>query len=74
METQPTPHDTSNHELDVHTDTVQAMAQTLGLDTWTDENAVLLGNIPCSMASMSMVFGFDNDETNINVPLDLLMT
>lgn len=73
-DTQPTLLDTSNPELDVPTDTVQAMAQTLGVDPRTDDNIVLLWDISCSMASMSMVFGFDNDETKINAPLDLMMT
>lgn len=73
-ETQPALLDTGNPELDLTVDTVRAMAQALGVDTRTDKNAVLLGDVPCSLASMSMVFGFDNDATKINVPLDLLMT
>lgn len=73
-ETLPTLLDTGNPELDLPTDTVRAMAQALGVETRTDKNAILLGDVPCSLASMSMVFGFDNDATKINVPLDLLMT
>ncbi|KAG6357503.1 hypothetical protein INS49_013380 [Diaporthe citri] len=73
-ETLPALLDTGNPELDLPTDTVRAMAQALGVETRTNKNSVLLGDIPCSLASMSMVFGFDNDATKINVPLDLLMT
>lgn len=73
-ETQPALLDTGNPELDLPTDTVRAMAKALGVETRTDKNAVLLGDVPCSLASMSMVFGFDNDATKVNVPLDLLMT
>lgn len=73
-DTQSTLLDTSNHEFDLPTDTVQTMARTLGVDTRTDKTVVLLGQSPCSTASMSMIFGFDNDETKINVPLDLFMT
>lgn len=50
------------------------MAQTLGVEARTNKNAVLLGDVPCSLASMSMVFWFEDDATNINVPLGLLMT
>lgn len=71
--TQPALLDTGNPELDLPADTVRALAQTLGVETTNDQDAVLLGNIPCNLASMSMVFGFDNDATKINVPLDLLM-
>lgn len=73
-ETRPALLDTGNPELDVPVDTVRAMAQTLGVETRTEKDAVLLGDVPCSLASMSMVFGFDNDATKINVPLDILMT
>lgn len=73
-ETQPALIDTGNPELDLPTDTVRAMAQALGVQTRTDKDAILLGDVPCSLASMSMVFGFDNDAAKINVPLDLLMT
>lgn len=72
-ETQSALLDTGNPELDFHTDTVQAMAQALGVETRTDKNAVLLGDVPCSLICMSMVFGLDNDATKVNVPLDILM-
>lgn len=72
-DTQPALLDTGNPELDLPVDTVRAMAQALGVETRTDKNAVLLGDVPCSLASMSMVVGFDNDATKISVPLDLLM-
>lgn len=72
-ETRPALLDTGNPELDLPADTVRGLAQTLGVDTRNDQDAVLLGNVPCNLASMSMVFGFDNDATMINVPFDLLM-
>lgn len=72
-DTQPALLDTGNPELDLPADTVRGLAQTLGVETRIDQDAVLLGNVPCSLASMSMAFGFDNDATMINVPLDLLM-
>lgn len=73
-DTLPTLLDTGNPELDLPVDTVRAMAQALGVETRQQNNDVLLGDVPCSLASMSMVFGFNNDATKINVPLDLLMT
>lgn len=73
-DTQPALVDTGNPSLNFRADTVRAMAQTLGVKTRTDRDATLLVDVPCSLASMMMVFGFDNDAAKINVPLDLLMT
>lgn len=73
-ETQPALVDIVNPEPDLPTDIVRAMAQTLGVEARTNKNAVLLGDVPCSLASMSMVFWFEDDATKINIPLDLLMT
>ncbi|KAG8159083.1 hypothetical protein KVR01_010744 [Diaporthe batatas] len=72
-ETQPALIDTGNPELDLPADAVRGLAQTLGVETRNDQDAVLLGNVPCNLASMSLAFGFDNDATMMNVPLDLLM-
>lgn len=54
-------------------DAGRGMAQALGVETRNDKSAVLLGDVPCSLASTCIVVGFNNEATKINVPLDLLM-